>query len=233
MVCGSKLIYQTHSLEVTCNYCGKTVSASVFCPNGHYVCDDCHGAGYYSFLERQIQAASGKNPMEIAEALLQGPFLPSLGAEHHAIVAVSLLTALKNFGQVSLPSGDVRNITYADIQEGIRRMKQLPACTCAYHGACGAGLGVGACISIILDATCAKDIERTLTMRASNAALTAIANSGGPGCCKQSVRTAVLTGVELIKELFRIKLPISYQRCFHMQHTSHGCKGIYCQFSRS
>lgn len=232
MVCGSKLIYQTHSKEVICNYCGKTISASVFCPNGHYVCDACHGAGYYDFLDKQIQATTSKNPMEIAEILLQGPFLPSLGAEHHAIVAASLLAALKNVGQVTLPFGAARIISYADIQEGIRRMQRIPACTCAYHGACGAGLGVGACISIIFDATCAKDVERTVAMRASNAALAAIANSGGPGCCKQSVRTAILAGVEMIKELLRIKLPITHQQCFHMRHTSHGCKGIYCQFSR-
>ena len=46
MVCGSKLTYQTHSTEVTCNYCNKTSLASIFCPEGHYVCEECHGAGY-------------------------------------------------------------------------------------------------------------------------------------------------------------------------------------------
>lgn len=232
MVCGSKLTYQTHSIDVTCNYCGKSVAASVFCPNGHYVCDDCHGAGYYDFLENTVFTAASKNPMEIAESLLQGPFLPSLGAEHHAIVAAALLTATKNYGPITLPDGSQRNVNEGDIREGIRRMKQIPACTCAYHGACGAGLGVGAFISILFDATCAKDIERTVSMRATNAALAAIANCGGPGCCKQSVRTAILVGAEILKELCRVKLPISLAKCFHMRETTHGCKGSYCQFSR-
>jgi hypothetical protein len=232
MVCGSKLIYQTHSKEITCNYCGKTLATSVFCPDGHYVCDTCHGAGYYGFLEKTVLTSMSKNPMEIAEILLQGPSLPSLGAEHHAIVAASLLAALGNYGEVTLSDGSQRIITHDDIRESIRRMQQIPACTCAYHGACGAGLGVGAFFSILYEATCAKDIERTLSMRASNAALAAIANTGGPGCCKQSVRTAVLTGVELLKEFCNVKLPISHARCFHMKDTAHGCKGIYCQFSR-
>lgn len=170
--------------------------------------------------------------MEIAELLLQGPFLPSLGAEHHAIVAVSLLVAAKNHDEIKLPNGSRRAISIDDIQEGIRRMKQIPACTCANHGACGAGLGVGAFISILLEATCAKDIERTTSMRATNAALTAIANCGGPGCCKQSVRTAILVGVEVFKEICHIKLPLSHVRCFHIKDTTHGCKGIYCQFTR-
>lgn len=232
MICGSELTYQTHSIDIACNYCGKTFAASVFCPNGHYVCDECHGASYYDFLEKRVTEIKSRNPMEIAEMLLQGPSLPSLGAEHHPIVVVSLLTAVKNYGEVSLSDGFKRSISDDDIREGIRRMKQIPACTCAYHGACGAGLGVGACVSILLDATCAKDIERTLSMRATNAALNAIANCGGPGCCKQSVRTAVLTGVEILKELFQIKLPISHTRCFHIKDTTHGCKGIYCQYSR-
>ncbi len=232
MVCGEKLVYQTLSKDVVCNHCGKTFAAAVFCPNGHYVCDDCHGAGFYDFLEKTATTFSSKNPMEIAEVLLQGPFLPSLGAEHHAIVAVSLLAAVKNCGEIMLPGSGRKIVTDQDIREGIRRMKQIPACTCAYHGACGAGLGVGAFISILLEATCAKDIERTLSMRASNAALGAIASTGGPGCCKQSVRTAILAGVEFLKELTRVKLPISHKRCFHMKDTTHGCKGVYCQFSR-
>lgn len=232
MVCGCKLIYQTLSKEITCNYCGKTFMASVFCPEGHYVCDACHGASYYDFLEKTVLTTTSKNPMEITETLLQGPFLPSLGAEHHAIVTVALLASLKNYGEITLLNGSKRTVTDDDIREGIRRMKQIPACTCAYHGACGAGLGVGASISILYDATCAKDTERTISMRATNAALASITNTGGPGCCKQSVRTAIVTGVELLKEFCHVKLPISHVRCFHMRDTTHGCKGINCQFSR-
>lgn len=232
MVCGEKLTYQTHSKDVVCSRCGKTTAASVFCPHGHYICDDCHGAGYYDFLARAALAAAGRDPMAIAEDLLQGPSLPSLGAEHHAIVAVALLAALKNSGSLALPDGGQRTVTDDDLREAITRMRQIPACTCAFHGACGAGLGVGAAVSILLDATCAKDIERTLAMRAANAALAAIANCGGPGCCKQSVRTAILAGVEVLKELCRVRLPISRSRCFHMKDTTHGCKGVYCDFSR-
>ncbi|WP_028972054.1 DUF5714 domain-containing protein [Sporomusa ovata] len=195
------------------------------------MCEDCHGAGYYSFLEKTVNEATSKNPMEIAETLLKGNLLPSLGGEHHAIVTTSLLVAVKNYGEISLNYG-TRSLTEVDIAEGIRRMKQIPSCTCANHGACGAGLGVGAFFSILFDATCAKDTERTLSMRATNAALAAIANNGGPGCCKQSVRTAILVGVELLKEICQVKLPVTHMRCFHMKDTSHGCKGAYCQFSR-
>jgi len=232
MVCGSTLNYQTYGIDMTCDYCGETFSASVFCPNRHYVCEGCHSAGYYSFLEKIVKAITSKNPMEVAERLLEGSLLPSLGGEHHAIVTTALLVAVKNYGEIPIGDGATKKVTDQDMAEGIRRMKQIPSCTCACHGACGAGLGVGAFFSILLDATCAKDMERTLSMRATNAALTAIANNGGPGCCKQSVRTAILVGVEMLKEICRVKLPISHERCFHMKDTSHGCKGVYCQFSR-
>lgn len=232
MVCGTSLQYQTYAMDMVCNYCGQTFPAAVFCPNGHYVCENCHGTGYYSFLVTTAAATTSTNPMEIAETLLKGTLLPSLGSEHHSIVTTALLTAVKNYGRIPLDLETTRTVTDQDIAEGIRRMQQIPSCVCAYHGACGAGLGVGAFISILFDATCAKDMERTLSMRATNAALTAIANNGGPGCCKQSVRTAILVGVALLKESCRVKLPISYTRCFHMKKTSHGCKETYCQFSR-
>lgn len=232
MVCGAELIYQTHAEDKRCDYCGELFSATVFCPQGHYVCEECHGAGYYSFLEKTVFSATSKNPMEIAEVLLKGERLNSLGGEHHAIVTSALLAAVRNYGEIRLHGNVVRIVTQQDIEEGLRRMKQIPSCTCANHGACGAGLGVGAFFSILNMATCAQDTERTLAMRASNAALTAIANNGGPGCCKQSVRSAILVGVELLKEFCQVKLPISHTQCFHMADTTHGCKGVYCQFSR-
>jgi len=232
MVCGQPLKYQTHGKELSCMYCRKTFTASIYCPEGHYVCDTFHGEGYYTHLQNEMYGITSKNPMEIAEKLLQLPLLPSLGAEHHAVVTIALLTALKNYGLTTLLNGEQRTITDDDINEGLRRMKQIPSCTCAYHGACGAGLAVGAFFSILFGATCALDTERTLSMRASNAALTAIANTGGPACCKQSVRTALLVGVEMLKEFCGVKLPISRTRCFHMKETTHGCKGVYCQFSR-
>jgi hypothetical protein len=232
MVCGTALTYQIIAIDKCCYYCGETFSTGVFCPNDHYVCEKCHGAGYYSFLEKIVLTTTSKNPMEIAELLLKGDRLSSLGGEHHAIVTTALLAAVKNYGQIVLKGSVAQTITQQDIQEGIRRMKQIPSCICAYHGACGAGLGVGAFFSILFRATCALDTERTLAMRASNAALGAIANNGGPGCCKQSVRTAILVGVELLKEFCHLKLPISHTRCFHMGNTTHGCKGSYCQFSR-
>lgn len=232
MVCGTALTYQTHAEDKRCDYCGKIFSAAVFCPKGHYVCEECHGVGYYRFLEKTVFSTTSKNPMEIAEVLLKGELLPSLGGEHHAIVIATLLAAIKNYGEIQLRGSILRTVTHQDIQEGIRRMQQIPSCTCAYHGACGAGLGVGAFFSILYKATCAKDVERTLAMRASNATLAAIANNGGPGCCKQSVRTAILVGVELLKEFCHVRLPLSHTRCFHMADTTHGCKGSYCQFSR-
>ncbi|WP_346352935.1 DUF5714 domain-containing protein [Azotosporobacter soli] len=232
MVCGGQLLYQSHAEEKTCNYCGALSATSVFCPDGHYVCEACHGAGYYAFLQQYALNTSSRDPMSIAEALLQSPALPSLGGEHHPLVAAALLGALKNHGEFLLPDGTRRCITDADILEGMRRMKQIPSCSCAYHGACGAGLAVGTTFSLLLGATCANDMERTLAMRATNAALAAIADCGGPACCKQSVRTAILSGVGLLKELFRIHLPLSRSRCFHQKDTSHGCKGMACRFSR-
>lgn len=231
MVCGQKLIYATAARPMTCHYCGQVGNALVYCPDSHFVCDACHGADYYDYLTQTALSTTVTDPLTIAEVLLQGPYLPSLGAEHHAIVPAALLAAVRNYGPLSLPYGDTRSITDADFLEAIRRMRQIPACICASHGACGAGLGVGAFFSIVFGATCAKDVERTIAMRASNIALAAIADCGGPGCCKQSVRTAILASASYLKELCHIALPLSHSLCFHRRDTTHGCKGAACRFS--
>lgn len=231
MLCGAKLIYRTSPENKICVYCGEGKPASIYCENGHFVCEECHGADMQDTIESFLLLTKSKDPLEIAEQLISHPGMPFLGREHHPVVTGALLAALKNFGLFQV-RGRSKLITDEDIKEGIRRMWQIPSCSCAFQGACGAGLGVGAAFSVIYGATCARDVERTLQMRAANAALEAIANNGGPGCCKQSVRTALEVAVELLKENFDVVLPLkSLKGCRFPTQNSHGCKGSRCRYA--
>lgn len=230
MVCGDELVYKSQPDKKECIYCGTEKAASVYCLNDHFVCDECHNQEINSFIEEAALNAKTKDPLEFAERMMAHPNMPFLGGAHHLVVTSALLVALRNFGPITV-QGIEKQVTAEDIEEGIRRMKKIPSCSCADYGSCGAGPGIGAVFSILYQATCAKDRERTLTMRATNASLTAIANTGGPGCCKQSVRTAVETGIELLKEQFEIKLPVSRIRnCNFSQRHPHGCKGERCVY---
>jgi hypothetical protein len=201
MVCGEDLIYKFQPEVKECIYCGEEKPASVYCPAGHFVCDDCHNQEINDFIKEAALKSAEENPLDFAEKMMTHPNMSFLGSAHHLVVAAALLVALKNHGQFEVQS-ETKQVTNEDIKEGIRRMKEIPSCSCADYGSCGAGPAVGAVFSILYEATCAKDRERTLAMRATNASLAAITNTGGPGCCKQSVRTALETGVEFLKEQF-------------------------------
>ncbi len=231
MTCGAKLIYVETPENKRCAYCGEEKPATVFCGNGHFVCEECHGADIRPVLEEYLLSTPSRDPLEIAEQLISHPQMPFLGREHHPVVAGAILAALKNHGEFTV-RGSCRTITDAEITEGIRRMWEIPSCSCASRGVCGAGPGVGAAFSVIYGATCARDVERTLTMRAANAVLEAIANAGGPGCCKQSVRIALEVALELLKEHFGVQLPRKkIRRCQFPSRSSHGCKGARCHYS--
>ncbi len=44
MVCGADLVYSGTDRDETCHYCGRVISTSTRCVNGHFVCNFCHSA---------------------------------------------------------------------------------------------------------------------------------------------------------------------------------------------
>lgn len=233
LICGEMLEYSLYANPVVCRICGIQQESPIACRQGHYVCADCHGQEYYDFLAGFALTQTSQDPLAIAENMLNEETLPEIGAEHHAIPAAALLAALRNYGEFKLPGGDeVRLIGPEDIREGIRRTRQIAPCACAYFGACGAALAVGSVFSIIFQANCMRDEERSQALRASHAALGCIANAGGASCCKQSVRSSVLVGWQLLKETLHVYLPLSRTKCL-FQMRNENCKGAACSFWRS
>lgn len=230
-VCGESLQYMAYGSAVVCRVCGSRDVSNIACAAGHYVCATCHGQEYYAFVAGHALAMTSQDPMAIGESLLREAALPAIGSEYHAIPATALLAALRNYGEVELPGGERRVVGEEDLREGIRRARQLPACACAYLGTCGAGMAAGIVFSILLQAHCETDVERSLVMRATGCSLAAIAN-GGSACCKQSVRLSILTGSQLLKENFRVYLPISRSKCSFATTDGSACKGARCSFWR-
>ena len=230
LICGDSLAYSFYAEPVVCRLCGLQQESAIVCHQGHYVCNSCHGQEYYDFMAGFALAQTSQDPMAITENLLKEGSLPEMGAEHHAIPAAALLTALRNYGELVLPGEQKkRRIGDDDIREGIRRTRQIVPCACTYFGACGAALAVGVVFSIVLQANGMSDNERSRALRASHAALGNIANAGGEACCKQSVRSSVLVGSQLLKEMLQVYLPLSRSKCFY-QTRNGSCKGSACSF---
>jgi predicted RNA-binding Zn-ribbon protein involved in translation (DUF1610 family) len=225
MVCGASLEYLETTVSVLCNYCGKEETGYIRCPNGHYVCDECHGKGAFDLIKDIALATGEKDPLAIAELLMAHPKIPFLGCEHGLIATASLLAALKNDGTLDISNEQI-------IEAMKRTQKQSMPPYCALTGVCGVPIGIGAAFSAILGAACPKDRESAITMHIVARTIDTIANDVGPMCCKSFVRTALGVAYNSAKEYFNVHLPIHREKisCFYSKRHPHGCRENKCLY---
>lgn len=227
MICGSVLEYVEHGKRLSCAKCGKTEIANVYCPEGHYVCEECHGQGAYELIKEFVTSTLSNDPMEIAESLLNhDEVIPMLGCEHALIAAGSLMAAFKNSGL---------KVTNEDIEEVLQRTgKQAIGAYCGLTGVCGIVPAIGSCFSVVLGAACPKDQETATTMRVVAKIVEAIAGETGPCCCKNFVRTALMSAVNLAKEHLMVELSYQEQgKCRDSKRHPHGCRKEKCRFYKA
>lgn len=211
--------------ELTCFHCGKKEIGNISCPNGHYVCDGCHGKGLFEIIKEHVLASKSINPFEIAETLMKHNDVPMLGCENAWIAAGALMASLKNEGTIK--------VTNEQISEALNRTrKQAIGGYCGLTGVCGIVPAIGACFSVILGAACSKDRETALTMRIVARIVDTIANQTGPCCCKSFVRKSLTESVKLLKEHLYVSLPIVDEKlvCTHVERHPHGCRREKCSY---
>ena len=195
-VCGATLFYATEEITTKCYICGKVAKARIYCPKGHYICDDCHRQNTLIVLKQILSDNYSRSPLNIAERIMANSEVPMHGPEHHIIVPAAILTAVRNSGY---------NLSQESIEQAIRRGSQIPGGWCGFFGDCGAAVGVGIAVSVLTEATPITGKERTLAMEATSRALTNICDNE-PRCCKRSVRKALETAIEFLDEKLDIKL---------------------------
>ncbi len=227
MVCGSSLDYLERAESLACTYCGTTVQGHIKCPEGHFICDECHSRNAMKMIEAVSYSSSLTGPAEIAELMMAHNALPMLGCEHAYIAAGALMAALRNS-----PYGKGK-ITDRDIGEVFgRTAKQAVGGYCGLTGVCGIVPAVGACFSVFLGARCGSDREQQITMDAGTRVSQAITGLTGPSCCKAYVRAAIDVAVNVFAERFGITLPAAKAPvvCRHSAKHPHGCREEKCPF---
>lgn len=209
----------------TCLDCGKKEIGNISCPNGHYICDECHGKGVFDSVKDYVIASKSENPLEIAEFLMDLNNIPMLGCENAWLTAGALMAALKNEGTVT--------VTDEQIVEALNRTKkQAIGGYCGLTGVCGIAPALGACFSVILGAACSKDCETATVMRVVVRILDTIANETGPCCCKNFARKSLVEAIKMAKEYLHISLPIVDENivCKHSARHPHGCRKEKCSY---
>jgi MoaA/NifB/PqqE/SkfB family radical SAM enzyme/SAM-dependent methyltransferase len=176
MVCGADLEYLDAEQDKQCFFCGRDKKANALCGGGHFVCDECHRAGAVEIIEQVCMNTAESDMVSLMMKIRSHPLFPVHGPEHHALVPGVILAAYRNSG------GDIADDR---LSSAIDRGAVVPGGSCAFLGACGAALGVGAAFSTILNATPLKGKERQTVQQITRQVLEKIASYDAPRCCQR------------------------------------------------
>jgi hypothetical protein len=199
LLCGAALEYRDAAAPVACALCGAAGASPVSCLGGHFVCDACHAAPARDVIERACLASQGTDPVALATHLMRHPSLKLHGPEHHFLVPAALLTAMAN---AQGRAADKPRL----LAEARRRADSVPGGSCGFHGACGAGVGVGIFASIAEGTTPLTRDGWGRANQATGRALTVIGGVGGPRCCKRTTWLALLTGIRVARQALGVRL---------------------------
>ncbi len=227
-ICETKLTMVQKFQDKTCYFCNNLFQTNIYCSNNHFICDQCHAKDAIGVIESFAATTKLTNPYDIADAIMIHPKFKSYGPEHHILVPVAILTALKN---LAIPKKSGEQISEKDINEAITRGKKVPGGWCGFFGSCGAGIGAGIAISIFTNASPNNHIGRSLANLTTSHSLEKIADYL-EHCCKRSLRIAITETITIIEEYLNIKTNIESSPCvFHKKNIK--CEKEKCSFYSS
>jgi hypothetical protein len=223
-VCGGPLEYLDEAAALSCDLCGRTEHGHVRCPQGHYLCEACHGGSFLPRLADLLESQESESPALIAEALMADPALPMLGCEHAHVAAGSLLQALAASRQAG--------VTRAHRDEALARTgRQAISAYCGLSGVCGVVPALGAAYSVLVGAQCGRGPQTRATMELVARLAAATRDEADPGCCKAYVRRGLEVAVDYLSESLGISLsPAPAIACRDMDRHPHGCRGEACAY---
>lgn len=208
MICGAPLIYYWKSKESSCYFCGEVLQANAGCPAGHFVCDLCHSANAVRIIKNVCLHSHKKDMVELMNTIRSHPLFKIHGPEHHSMVPAVILTALKNSGQ---------QITNDDINTAIERGKGVCGGVCAFLGVCGAAIGAGIAVSIVLKANPYDGENRQLVQQATQRTLAIIASYKAPRCCQRDSWLALREASAIMHEITGKSLSVYSFDCEQFQ----------------
>lgn len=223
LVCGAPLEYLEKAEMMECAICGKQEMSKTRCIKGHYICNECHTEGMDAVIGVCLRESSD-DPIYIIQKMMDMPFCHMHGPEHHVMVGAALLTAYRNAGG---------NIELEEaLKEMMERGKSVPGGACGFWGACGAGISSGIFVSIISGSTPLTEEPFALSHKMTAKSLSAIADIGGPRCCKRDSFLSILSAVDFAAENFGVRMKRPDVVC-HYSAQNNQCIGRRCPFCAS
>lgn len=227
LVCGRSIVYYEKSRQMECVICRRRFESHAGCEEGHYVCDECHGAKGIEVILEGCKGCISKNPVEIIQKLMEDPYIYMHGPEHHVMVGAALLTAYYNCGGFAAEKAagtradadrsvvcSEREMFENALEEMKSRGGEYPGGSCGLWGCCGAAVSAGMFMSIVTKATPLTGKSWGLSNRMTAEALKAIGELGGPRCCKRNSFTAAAAAVRFAAENLGVQMELPEEiRC--------------------
>lgn len=224
LVCGKQLVYFEKTKEMECMMCREKFQSYASCEDGHYICDGCHARKGVQIIVDECKKSLSRNPIELMQKLMENPYIYMHGPEHHVMVGAALITAYHNSG------GKI------DLEQALDEMKsrgnEYPGGSCGFWGCCGAAVSAGMCMSIITKATPLTGKSWRLSNQMTARALAAIAELGGPRCCKRNSFTAVREAAQFMNQTFSVEMELPEEIYCDFSNENEQCLKAYCPYYR-
>jgi len=222
LICGEDLVYLQEPEPMMCEICGSRSESNASCTNGHFICDKCHMSDAYDLIERTCLNSSSTSPKDLAIKIMQSPLIKMHGPEHHFLVPAVLITAYYNIlGQTDL--------TERKLKIAKERSRNVLGGYCGFFGTCGAAVGTGIFMSIILNSTPLMVEEWKKSNMLTSEALKHVAIAGGPRCCKRDTFIALDTAISYIREKLNVILDNGEITCGFSEKNKE-CKETACKY---
>ena len=200
LICQEELIYLEAMEPMECSFCHEIFRSNAKCKHHHYICDACHSQKGIEVILEACMEDTSKNPIDITNRIMQNPYIYMHGPEHHILVGAALLTAYKHCGgELDLE---------AALAEMKARGKQVPGGVCGLFGCCGAAVSTGIYYSIVTKCNPLKEKEWQRANLMTAASLKAIAQHGGPRCCKRDSFLAIQEAVAYTADTLNIYMEL-------------------------
>jgi len=223
LICGAGLVYSGTEKEAECAFCGRKYMTYVTCENGHFICNECHSREAAEIITAFCLNTKLTDPIQIALRLMRHPTLHMHGPEHHYLVPAVLITAY--FNKTGEPEKKENCL-----KKALSRSEHVKGGFCGTHGSCGAGIGTGIFMSVITGSTPLSKDSWSLSNRMTATALLAIAEYGGPRCCKRDTYIAILEAAKFLEENCGVSLPVTKEICCEFSGMNRECLKKKCPF---
>ena len=160
----------------------------------------------------------------MAATLMRDSRVKMHGPEHHFLVPAVLLAAYAN------QTGRDPTTRAEWIRKARPRGEQVPGGFCGFNGACGAAIGTGIFVSVALGATPLSGNEWRLANLMTSEALRAIAEQGGPRCCKRDSFLALRGAVDFMRRELSVDLPAEDSPHCEWSALNRECQREECPF---